>query len=280
MAHLTPEDQRGRAGGWFQAGNLGGSGIGGGLGLFLATQLPQPWMSGAALGLAFALCGALMFTLPDVPQEQGKGVVAAVRGVVMELWEVIRTRDGLLAALICFLPIGTGAAGGVIAQAEIAAKWGADETHVGLVRGVLSGVIAALGCLVGGEICRFMSTRTAYASIGVLMALIAAVMGFAPANPTTFVVGGLIYSFATGLAYAAFTGLVLDTIGKGAVATKYNIFASLSNPPITYMGLVLASAATTWGPAGMLYTEAGAGLIAIALFYAVVMAVGARKATG
>src|SRR5690349_1770249 len=33
MAHNTPENERGRAAGWFQAGNLGGSGIGGGAAL-------------------------------------------------------------------------------------------------------------------------------------------------------------------------------------------------------------------------------------------------------
>ena len=33
---------------------------------------------------------------------------------------------------------------------------------------------------------------------------------------------------------------LFDAIGKGAAATKYNVFASLSNTPITYMGLVLA----------------------------------------
>src|SRR2546423_8188225 len=36
MAYGTPEDQKGRAGGWFQAGNLGGNGIGGGGGVWLA----------------------------------------------------------------------------------------------------------------------------------------------------------------------------------------------------------------------------------------------------
>jgi MFS family permease len=32
VAHATPPEQRGRVGGWMQAGNLGGSGLGGGAG--------------------------------------------------------------------------------------------------------------------------------------------------------------------------------------------------------------------------------------------------------
>jgi hypothetical protein len=84
-------------------------------------------------------------------------------------------------------------------------------------------------------------------------------------------VGGLAYAAVTGLAYAAFTGLVLHTIGTGAAATKYNIFAALSNTPITYMGLVLAAVVARAGAGWMLVAEALAGLVAIVLFYAAVL---------
>ena len=64
MAHCTPEDLKGRAGGWFQAGNLGGAGVGGGLGLWLTQHLAAPWMSGAIVG---ALCLACCLALPGLP---------------------------------------------------------------------------------------------------------------------------------------------------------------------------------------------------------------------
>ena len=92
------------------------------------------------------------------------------------------------------------------------------------------------------------------------MALIALSMAFAPATRATFIVGLLIYQFGTGLAYASWTSFILETIGKGAAATKYNIFASLSNSPITYMGVLLGYAVAPYGPDGMLIVEAAAGL--------------------
>ncbi len=49
MIYNTPPELHGRAGGWFQAGNLGGNGLGGGAGLWLAQTLPDPWMAGAIL---------------------------------------------------------------------------------------------------------------------------------------------------------------------------------------------------------------------------------------
>jgi hypothetical protein len=131
MTHHTPPEGRGRAGGWFQAGNLGGSGIGGGLGLWLASNLPAPWMGGAVLAGLLALCAAPLAWVPDVPRDQhGNGVFAAVTGTFVDLKELVLSRDGFLAALICFLPIGTGAATGVMAQAEVAARWGAGEAEV------------------------------------------------------------------------------------------------------------------------------------------------------
>src|SRR5207302_8392329 len=53
IAALTPPDQVGRSSAWFQAGNLGGTGFGGALGLFLILKLPAPWMSGAIMGGIF-----------------------------------------------------------------------------------------------------------------------------------------------------------------------------------------------------------------------------------
>ena len=76
------------------------------------------------------------------------------------------------------------------------------------------------------------------------------------------------YSFTTGLTYAAFTGFVLDAIGAGNAATKYNGFASLSNSPIWYMGLVLAAVDTRLGHRGMLVTEAACAVAGVLVFVA------------
>ena len=154
MAHATPPEQRGRVGGWFQAGNLGGSGLGGGAGLWMATNLPSPWMSGAVLGLIFMAGSSMLRFVPDASADaRATSLLGAMRGVLVELWQVAKSRSGILCTVLCILPIGTGAASGVLAQAAVAAKWGVGENTVSLVNGVLNGLVSALGCLVGGEIC-------------------------------------------------------------------------------------------------------------------------------
>lgn len=265
MAHATPPAQRGRVGGWFQAGNLGGTGLGGGAGLWMATHLPSPWMSGAVLGACFVAGSWLLRFVPEALAEGrgGKSLVGAMGGVVVELWRMIRSRGGVLCGVLCILPIGTGAATNVLSQAEVAAKWGVAEGTVSLVNGVMNGLVSAVGCLIGGELCARFSSRRVYAAVGLLMAAVAASMAVAPFIPSMYVTFILAYALTTGLAYAAFTGFVLDAIGRGAAATKYNGFASISNLPITYMGLVLAEAFTRKGAKGMLLTEAAGGVLGI-----------------
>ena len=78
--------QVGRVSAWFQAGNLGGAGLGGALGLFLVTHLPRPWMGGADHGRA------LHDVLRRAPLHAGAHALhahttsfAAVKGVVRDL---------------------------------------------------------------------------------------------------------------------------------------------------------------------------------------------------
>jgi hypothetical protein len=277
VAHVTPPHERGSVSGWFQAGNLGGSGLGGGLGLYLLEHLPSPWMAGALLALATLVCILPLRWVPSVPRERSEGTLAhAVGDVARDLWDVLRSREGTLCAVLCALPIGTGAAAGVLSQAEVAAHWGAGPHEVALVQGFLTGVISMVGCLVGGWACMRLSPRVAYAIFGGLMAATSALMAASPATVAAYVGFSLVYAFVTGLCYAAFSAFVLSAIGAGHAATKYNGFASLSNLPIWYTGLVLAWADTHWGPAGMLTFESVLAVLGIALYLVAVLTLSAR----
>ncbi|HTT56991.1 MAG TPA: MFS transporter [Opitutaceae bacterium] len=281
VAHLTPPADRGRVSGWFQAGNLGGTGIGGGVGLWLLINLRHGWEAGLILALLTLACVALLPRLPEVPAEsRGTSLARAVRNVAVDLWAVARSRDGVLSAVLCFVPVGTGAAAGVLAQSVVAAHWRAGAGEVELVQGVLNGIVSMAGCLLGGYGCRFFGARPAYAAFGALMAAVTFAMAFAPATPSVYVVGSLVYALVTGFCYAAFSAFVLDAIGAGNAATKYNGYASLSNFPIWYMGLVLAAAETRLGPMGMLLTESACGVLGIACFAAAAAAWRPRPVLG
>ena len=269
IASATPPEQIGRVSAWFQAGNLGGAGLGGALGLYLVVHLPAPWMAGAIMGALFVLCCVALWATPEARAHAAPhGALVAVKSVVRDLRDMIKTKGGLLAAILCVLPVGTGAASGVLTQAKVAEAWHAGEHEVALVQGLLAGFVTTLGCFAGGWLCQRLAPRTSYASVGVVLAVIAAGMAVSPRTVAMYVSWSLVYAFGVGLAYAAFTAVVLDAMGKGSGATKYNVYASLSNFPIWWLGLLLGVAADKLGAGRMLLVEAAMGVVGVLIFAA------------
>ncbi len=275
MAYATPEDLKGRAGGWFQAGNLGGSGIGGGLGLWLTQNLSAAWMASVVVATVCFLCSLALFLVPDPDHSHGRaGFVVSIREAVRDLWVVVKERAGTLALILCFLPIGSGAASGL--WSAVADEWRSGANTVALVTGIFYGLISATGCVLGGWIADRMDRRLAYILYGLLQAGAALMMAFLPRTESMFVVMTSLYALITGLTYAGFTAFVLEAIGKGAAATKYSVYASLSNMPIYYMTYLNGWAHEQWGSTGMLVTEASLCVAGAVVFTIPMMALGAR----
>ncbi len=271
MAHATPEGEKGRAGGWYQAGNLGGQGIGGGAALWIAQHSQIDWLPGAAMAALFLACCLALFFIAEPPADhRHESYFKSLASVVFDVWQTAKGRAGYLALLICFLPIGSGAASNL--WSSVAGEWHAGADTVALANGVFSGIISAFGCVVGGYFCDRMDRKFAYALYGVFLSAGALAMAAAARTPQMFVVFTLLYAFISGFNYASFSAVVLEAIGKGAAATKYNLYASLSNAPIAYMTTIEGFAYGRWSGNGMLLADAVAGLVAVAFFFAVARA--------
>ena len=271
MAYDTPAELKGRAGGWLQAGNLGGAGIGGGVGLWLAQHLPAQWMAGAILAGACLLCCVALVFLPEPASTiQDARILRTFVNLFKDLWSVATARMGLLALFLCFLPIGSGAASNL--WSAVADGWQASANTVEIVTGVLGGILSAVGCLMGGWICDRMDRKMAYVLYGLLQAASAIGMAVSPRTEPMFIFWTCLYAVITGLTFAGFSAFVLEAMGTGAAATKYNVFASLSNIPIYYMTQLDGWAYTRWGPHGMLETEAALGVLGMVLFFALLAA--------
>ena len=276
LAHDTPENLKGRAGGWIQAGNLGGLGLGGGAGLWLAKQLTEPWITGAIIAIACLLCTfGLIFLSEPASFIREKSYFKTIRNLSRDIWTILKSRMGFLALFLCFLPIGSGAASNL--WSAISNDWHASANTVALVVGVLGGLLSAAGCLIGGWICDLMDRKKAYILFGLLQALCAVSMAFSPATEEMFIIWTSLYAVSTGLTYAGFSAFVLEAIGKGAAATKYNVYASLSNAPIYYMIFIDEWSHGKWGAFGMLTVEAIMALIGVSLFISVLVVVNKIK---
>ena len=266
-AHDTPHHLKGHVGGFLQAGNLGGSGIGGGVGLWLAQHFANPWLSPLVIGLSCSLCCiALIFVNEPASTVQAEKVIKTLENLFRDIWETLKTRMGILAMILCFLPLGTGAASNL--WSAVAGDWHASADTVAIVTGVFSGLVTAAGCLFGGWLCDRMDRQIAYTIFGLLLAVCTVLMAFAPHTELMYIIWTSLYAFITGLSYAGFTAFVFEAIGKGAAATKFTVYASLSNAPIYYMTIVDGWAHTHYGPSGMLNIEAAFGVLGVVIFLA------------
>jgi hypothetical protein len=276
MAHASSEAEKGRAGGWYQAGNLGGQGIGGGAALWIAQHSAIGWLPGVSMAALFVVCsGALYFVSEPVAHHRHVDYVKSAENVVIDVWNTAKTRAGVLALLICFLPIGSGAATGL--WASISGDWRATADTVALVNGVLGGVVSMIGSLIGGYFCDRMDRQFSYALFGIFLAAATLMMAAAARTPLMFVTFTLAYAFIQGLNYASFTAVVLEAIGRGAAATKYNVYACLSNIPIMYMTYLEGIFYDRWHANGLLWSDALSGLIGVAFFALVALVLWPRR---
>jgi MFS transporter, PAT family, beta-lactamase induction signal transducer AmpG len=288
MAATVPDDRRGSAGGWSQAGNLGGQGLGGGLSLWLIqSEGFSDAASGGALGLICALCCLALFWVDDsrpllkvdghVEAAGHLGVMDNLRAIGSDLWQLMCSRIGLLALMICLLPIGSGAAQNL--WSPIAGEWHASADVVAFVTGAMSGLISAIGCLIGGWLCDRMDRKVAYCVFGFLLAVTAVGMALCPRTSDQYVFWTSAYAFVVGLCYAAYCAVVLEAIGDTAAATKFSFLSAVSNFPIMLMTFVDGAANTRWGTSGMLWTDAWCGVVGIVVF-ALVAGVTRRRQSG
>jgi MFS family permease len=270
VAHSTSPDQQGRAGGWLQAGNFAGSGLGGGAALWLATHVGHAWITGAVLGACFLLCCLGLTLIRDSyrrPREAG--IATGTLNVLRDVWSVTRSARGYLALLVLFLPIGSAGASALFSV--IPDDWHTSATTVELVNGTLSGLIALLGCLAGGYLSDLINRKLAYVAYGLLLGLCALAMALTPHDQANYILFVLLYSFISGLCYAGFSAVTLEAIGGGAAATKYNVFACLANMPTAYLAAIEGWARTHHGVNAFLYVDFAAPVFAALIYGAAVL---------
>jgi MFS family permease len=275
MAHATSPEEKGRAGGWSQAGNVGGGpAIGGGLGLWLAIHA-SPLIGSVVVGAVIVACALPLIWLPRPSQDhRHPNYLKSLLGVGLDAWRVARSRAGVLALLILLLPLGTGIAASFFPA--ISREWRATADLVSLMS-TLGGFTAIFGAVIGGYVCDWMDRKAAYVLFSVIQAGICVGMALAPRTPELFAIFNLAYAATTGMAYAAYAAVTLETIGGGAAATKFNLMASVANAPLYYVNAIEGPVQTRFGSAAMLFAEAGLAVAAAALYGAVMLALGRRR---
>jgi MFS transporter, PAT family, beta-lactamase induction signal transducer AmpG len=275
MATTLPDAQRGRAGGWSNAGNLGGAALGAGVLMSAAGSMPR--------GMLAALTGAMIF-LPSLsvlaideaprPLQRWRTLFG---GMLRSVWSTLRSRAGLSGVLICASPVATAAAMNLFSG--VGPDYHASERVVTIVTGFAGGLITAVGAILGGYLCDRMPRRVAYLLSGGVLGACALAMSFYPLTERTYILGVGTYLFVAGFCYASFTSLALEIVGQaGATAsTQYTLFTAAANQAIAYTTRFLGFGAARWGGApGMLRADALANAVGIVFLSIVMLAMRAR----
>jgi MFS family permease len=184
-----------------------------------------------------------------------------------DILSMVRSAIPLFTVVLVCSPIGAGAMNNL--WSAVAPDWKATSDQVALVSGVLNGVLSAIGCVIGGWVADRVGRWWAYFGSGILIAMVAIILAVAPRTPNAFTVGVLAYALTGGMAYAAFSAIVLLAIGRGAASTKYATLSSLGNLPIVYMTASDGWVHDGFGTAWMLHSEALIAIICIVLGLAV-----------
>ena len=266
MAHTVAEGAKGRAAGWYQAGNLGGNGIGGGVGVWLASHFSKE-IAGGGLAIAMLASAAAIYFVSDVRVVANETLGERMRILWRDILSMVRAAIPLFTIVLVCSPIGASAMNNL--WSAVAPDWSVTADQVALVSGVLNGVVSAIGCVIGGWVADRVGRWWSYFGSGFLMALVAIIMAVTARTPNAFSVGVLAYALTCGMAYAAFSAIVLLAIGRGAASTKYATLSSLGNLPVVYMTASDGWVHDRFGTAWMLHSEALIAIICIVLALAV-----------
>ncbi len=262
MAHRVAEGAKGRAAGWYQAGNLGGNGIGGGVGVWLASHFSKE-IAGGGLAIAMLASAGVIYFASDVRVVANETLGERMRILWRDILSMVRAAIPLFTIVLVCSPIGASAMNNL--WSAVAPDWSVTADQVALVSGVLNGVVSTIGCVIGGWLADRLGRWWSYFGSGILMAMVAIIMAVTAHTPNAFSVGVLAYALTCGMAYAAFSAIVLLAIGRGAASTKYATLSSLGNLPVVYMTASDGWVHDRFGTAWMLHSEALIGIICIVL---------------
>lgn len=253
--------ERGAIAGWQQAGNLGGIGLGGGAGLWLATGWGLPTASVAlALASIFAAVPILYVRTPRRVADETVATRAAA--TLASVKQLVRSRSGILALIFNLVPLNLGVA--VSLFGAMAIDWHASAGLVGLVTGFAGSVASALGCVAGGLLAGRIGSRAAVVATGIGCAAAEILMATMPHTPAGFAVFVIANSLLLGGGWAATQAVVYDELGVAGGGTVGSILSSASNIPVVAFTALLGFVQASHGSDGLLIAEAGLAAIAIA----------------
>jgi PAT family beta-lactamase induction signal transducer AmpG len=260
QADFVPDSIRGKAGGWTNAANLGGSAGGALITMELAQKLS---LHAAAVVLviliSLSVLPAVFLPTPAKPKlVLRRAIPDTLRGV----WETSKQRSSLIGFALFLSPTGAFGAGNLFSG--LGTDFHSSPQQVIAITGAGVSIASSIGAIVGGFLADRFSRGYVYLAGGMIAGGCGLALAFSRLVPLSFVTGVLAYSVAVGVSYAGFSALALQLTGAGHVvaATQITLFGSVGNAAISYMTWADGQGYRLFGVRGLFYTDSAASLLA------------------
>jgi len=291
---VLKEDERGLANGLMFGGSYLGTAVGGAGVLFLTSYVGFNgtffFVAGCILAITTFVAVPLREPRSKAPSDSFNGLsllntLLDIRGYVWTVFPAIfGSRAAVVGLVFALMPMGAYALG-LALQANLAVELGLSDGRIAVLS-LLSTIISAAGCIVGGFLSdkfgrkRMLALYLAATAIPtVALAILMYHHGWImsvdprmpnrPVPPDALVVGfwaaTLIYSVPQGLMYGTRTALFMDITNPKVAATQFTAYMALLNLVIAYSALWQGQAIEAWGYPATLLIDAAVGLLCIAL---------------
>jgi MFS family permease len=265
MSVTIPDELRGRAGAWYNVGNLSGGAVAGGLAVWLIQHDYDAWTYGGVLALTMFLPSLAILWVDEPERDHVEHLRDLVGTTVRDVRDVLSTRRGVTGALLFLSPVATAAL--LNSFAGMTDDYHASDFTVWVVNGWANGILTALGALAGGYLCDRYSRRGVYLLSGLLTAICGVAMMLSPRTDLTYTWGVMTYFLVAGVCYAATSATLLETIGDAgkAASTQYALFNACGNIAISWVGLVETRFHDRWHVEGVLAADAALNVIGVVI---------------
>jgi hypothetical protein len=252
MAYEVSGTQMGRASGFYTAGGIFARAASGAGTLWLLTHVTnRPVVAALSVGAAALASTAILLASSAAPGLR-RDLSTELRAVLADFCSFIRTRTGILIAVLCVIPFGTGTS----LENAIAREWSVTANQLAAWSS-LAAILGIGGAVLAGHLSTRLGPWKTYIILGWVMIALLSVQAMAPRAPVAFLVLTSLLAVSRGGCYAAALGLVMSSIGKGAASTKAAVLWSLFNFSGAYPALVDGRVHDHVGTSAMLLTHAG-----------------------
>jgi len=264
MGGITPslidEADTGAVSAWLNVANLGGTGLGGTLGILIVQHLARPTAAIALAAEVFCPCLLLFVMAREVRTPYAVRSMLSLQ-IFRDMWSVTRNRAALIGFLIFVVPAATFAAQNLFSG--MGRDFHATDNQVTWIVGIGNAITCSLGAFLGGWLCNRMDRRILFVLTGVVASTATLGMAFGARTAAIFLAGVTLYNLLAGINYAAASAVAFDIMGihNPLAATQYAMLMAACNVAISTVIWGDSRGYKAHGATGALLTDAAFSLI-------------------